>query len=46
MEKGSRVIAELRDPSRVDSDGVQCKRKAAEMWCKQRGMEYVVVTIG
>lgn len=23
-----------------------CKRMAAEMWCKQRRMEYVIVTVG
>ena len=33
-----------KDPSRLDSNDVQ--RKAAEMWCKQRRMEYVVATVG
>lgn len=30
---------------RIDSNDVQRKRKAAEMWCKQRGMEYSIATI-
>ena len=38
-------ILEVKDPSRVDSDEVKRKRKAAEMWCKRRGMEYVVATV-
>jgi len=42
---GRKVIIEVKDPSRVDSDEVQRKRKAAEIWCKKRGMEYVMATI-
>jgi len=42
---GRRVIIEVKDPSRIDSDDVKRKRKAAEMWCKQRGMEYELATI-
>ncbi len=42
---GKRDFIEVKDPSRVDSDDVKRKRKAAEMWCKQRGMEYVLATI-
>ncbi len=42
---GHKVILEVKDPSRLDSDEVKRKRKAAEMWCKRRGMEYVVMTI-
>ena len=42
---GCKVILEVKDPSRVDSDEVKRKRKAAEMWCKRRGMEYVVATV-
>src|SRR6267142_554316 len=45
-EGGRRVIVEVKDPSRLGSNDVQRKRKAAEIWCKQRGMEYVVATIG
>lgn len=40
-----RVIIEVKDPSRLDSDDVKRKCKAAEMWCKQRGMEYILATI-
>ena len=42
---GKKAIIEVKDPSRIDSDDVQRKRKAAEMWCKQRGMEYIIATI-
>ena len=35
----------LKDPSRVDFDDVQRKREAAEIWCKQRRMEYVIAMI-
>jgi hypothetical protein len=44
-EDGTKVVIEVKDPSRVDSDDVQRKRKSAEMWCKQRRMEYVLATI-
>ncbi len=44
-EDDSKVIIEVKDPSRVDSSDVQRKRKAAEMWCKQRGMQYVIATV-
>ncbi len=40
-----KVIIEVKDPSRIDSNDVERKRKAAEMWCKQRGMEYEIATI-
>jgi hypothetical protein len=43
---GRKVILEVKDPSKLDSDEVKRKRKAAEMWCKRREMEYVVATIG
>jgi hypothetical protein len=42
---GRRALIEVKDPSRMDSDDVKRKRKAAEMWCKQRRMEYVIATI-
>jgi hypothetical protein len=42
---GRKVIVEVKDPSRVDSDDVQRKRKAAEIWCKQRHMEYMIAMI-
>jgi len=42
---GQRSLIEVKDPSRVDSNDVQRKRKAAEIWCKQRQMEYEIATI-
>lgn len=44
-EGGEKQIIEVKDPSRIDSNDVQRKRKAAEIWCKQRGLEYVIATI-
>ena len=41
---GRRVLVEVKDPSRVDTDEVKRKRKAAEIWCRRRGMEYVIAT--
>lgn len=43
---GRKALIEVKDPSRLDTDEVKRKRKAAEMWCKRRGMEYVVATLG
>jgi hypothetical protein len=45
-EDGRKAIIEVKDPSRMDSNEVQRKRKAAEIWCRQRGMEYIVATVG
>jgi hypothetical protein len=45
-EDGRKAIIEVKDPSRLDSPDVLRKRKAAEIWCKQRRMEYMVATIG
>lgn len=42
---GHKCILEVKDPSRMDSDEVKRKRKAAEMWCKRRGLEYIVATV-
>lgn len=42
---GRKALIEVKDPTRVDSNEVLRKRKAAEMWCKQRGMEYLIATI-
>ena len=42
---GIKTIIEVKDPSRVDSNDVQRKRKAADMWCRQRHMEYVIATV-
>ena len=44
-QDGRIAIIEVKDPSRLDSHDVQRKRKAAEIWCKQRGMEYSIMTI-
>lgn len=43
---GKKVVIEVKDPSRIDSNEVQRKRKAAEMWCRQRNMEYILATLG
>ena len=43
---GRKAVIEVKDPSRIDSNDVQRKRKAAEMWCKQRNMEYILATVG
>lgn len=45
-EDGRKCVIEVKDPSRLDSDDVQRKRKAAEMWCRQRHVEYVLATVG
>ncbi len=42
---GEKAVLEVKDPSRLESNDVQRKRKAAEIWCKQRGMEYVLATV-
>jgi len=42
---GAKALIEVKYPSRLDSDEVKRKRKAAEIWCKRRGMEYVDATI-
>ncbi len=39
------VLIEVKDPTRLDGDEVKRKRKAAEMWCRRRDMEYVIATI-
>jgi hypothetical protein len=39
------AIVEVKDPTRLVSDDVVRKRKAAEIWCKRRGMEYKIATI-
>src|SRR5262245_56960480 len=44
-EDGLKAIIEVKDPSRIDSPDVLRKRKAAEIWCKQRTLEYVIMTI-
>lgn len=44
-EDGRKVLIEVKDPSRMDSNDVKRKCKAAEIWCKQRGMEYILATV-
>ena len=43
---GSKALIEVKDPTRVDSDDVQRKRRSAEMWCKRRDMRYIIETVG
>ncbi len=40
-----KAIIEVKDPSRIDSDDVQRKRRSAEIWCKKRHMTYEIFTI-
>ncbi len=42
---GRIALIEVKDPSRFDSDEVKRKRSAAELWCRLRGIEYIVATI-
>lgn len=42
---GHKALLEVKDPSRLESDDVKRKRQAAELWCRQRGMTYVIATI-
>ena len=44
-EDGRIVIIEVKDPSRLDSNEAQRKRKAAEIWCRQRHMDYLIATV-
>jgi len=44
-EDGRKTLIEVKDPSRLDSKDLQRKRKAAEIWCKQRRMEYIIATM-
>lgn len=44
-EDGSRKLVETKDKSKMDTDEVKRKRVAAELWCKRRNMEYVIVTL-
>ena len=42
---GRKAVIEVKDPSRLDSNELARKRKAAMMWCTQRRMEFVVATV-
>ena len=44
-DDGRKAIIEVKDPSRLESNYVQRKRRAAEIWCEQRRMEYEIATI-
>lgn len=43
---GTKALIEVKDPSKVESDDVQRKRRAAERWCKRRDMRYIIATVG
>ena len=42
---GALALIEVKAANRVDSAEVQRKRKAAEIWCARRHMEYSIETI-
>ena len=42
---GRKAIIEVKDPSKIDSQAVQRKRRAAEEWCRRRGMAYELATL-
>lgn len=42
---GRKAIIEVKDPSKLDSQAIQRKRRAAEEWCRKRGMNYELATI-
>ena len=37
---GALALIEVKGAGLVDSEAVQRKRRAAELWCKRRGMDY------
>lgn len=42
---GSKALIEVKGAGLVDSEAVQRKRQAAELWCSRRGMDYTIETI-
>ncbi len=42
---GSLALVEVKGAGLIDSEAVQRKRRAAELWCGRRGMEYSLETI-
>ncbi len=44
-QDGQKAVIEVKDLGRIDSDDALRKGKAAEMWCKQRGMKYRLETV-
>lgn len=41
---GRKVIIEVKGADKMDSPSVLRKRRAAEQWCRRRGMEYELTT--
>ena len=39
-------LIEVKAAGMVETPSVQRKRKAAELWCRRRGMDYAIETIG
>ena len=39
-------LIEVKGANLVDSEAVQRKRQAAELWCQRRGMAYSLETVG
>ncbi|MDE2900652.1 MAG: TnsA endonuclease N-terminal domain-containing protein [Chloroflexota bacterium] len=42
---GRKEIIEVKNPALMDSVAINRKRKAAEEWCRRRGMAYKMATI-
>ena len=42
---GRKKLIEVKDPSKLDSQAILRKRRAAEEWCRKRGMNYELATI-
>ena len=42
---GRKTIIEVKNPTLIESSTVQRKRKAAEEWCRKRGMLYELATV-
>ena len=42
---GSKALLEVKGAHMVESDSVRRKRKAAELWCQRRGLDYSIETI-
>ena len=42
---GRQVLIEVKGSDKMDSPSVLRKRRAAEQWCRERGMEYELTTI-
>lgn len=42
---GRKALIEVKAAALIDSPAVQRKRRAAEEWCRKRGMAYEIATI-